>query len=348
MSAKKRDLSVDITRSLAIVLMVSANMAVILHEEPVWIFRLVSSLAAPMFIIVANMMLVLGHLHGKNFKSVLEKVIFLFVVAVLFDISNVVMPLVNVDILYFIGLSMIFSSLVVRFSIPFLSLLGVGILALAVLWQSKYGCQMGMLYYHLSMENIYQCSVHFLEEVPHRYLIDGWFPLFPWASMGLFGVILGKLRYHKGGIITSFAQRRHVCAALILLITGALLWKIFPGHQAIIHNYIELFYPAAPGFMIVAMGAVYSTLILMDYVGDVSIWSFIHPLGEASLFMYFFHITVISHVLLPLGQIDFGVRFMMYYLILLGLMIAIGYWLRSVRKNATYKKMPHVIKWIFG
>lgn len=344
-----RDSTIDIVRSLAIVFMVSANMAVIAQGDVPWSFRMLSSIPAPLFIMLANIMLVLGYVSkGKHFSSALVKAFFLFIVATTLDILDGFLPLVNVDILYFLGLSLIFTSLLIRLSIPLLAVISIVILGITPYLEWEYGYRTTMFYY-LSTENIHQVLSHFLQEVPQRYLIDGWFPLFPWLSIGLFGAILGKLRYNSQRTTpVSFANKKHITAALSIMMLGIVVWYLLPGKQSMVHNYIELFYPATPGFMICAMGIAYALICFIDYVGDTSIWKFIHPLGEASLFMYIFHMLIITNLLTPLGTITFGLRYFMYYLILLFTMITTGYLLRWIRQHAFYKKMPHAVKWILG
>lgn len=346
MQNKKRDLSVDLCRALAIVLMVSANMAVIAEGEAAWIFRLTSSLAAPMFILLSSMMVALSYLKGKSIRSSLERSLFLITVAVLCDLANSVLPGVNVDILYFLSLSLFFVTLIARFSIPTLALLGVAVLVMSAYLQGKYSYRTEM-FYALTPENIQQVSQNFFEEVPLRYMVDGWFPLFPWISVGILGLILGKLRYPSLEKKSSFAKPNHILAAFALLLVGGLLWWLFPGEQSVVHNYIELFYPATPGFIFFAMSLCYLTICLFDLHAS-RFWMIIEPIGAASLFMYVFHLAVITHVLMPLGKINFGVRYVLYFLLLITLMIGIGHLLQVLRRRSWYKKMPQVVRWSFG
>ena len=346
MQNPKRDLSVDLCRALAIVLMVSANMAVIATGEAAWIFRLTSSLAAPMFILLSSMMVALNYLKGKTLRFSLERSLFLITVAVLCDVANSVLPGVNVDILYFLSLSLFFVTLMARFSIPTLAVFGILVLIMSAFLQDKYGYRTEM-FYALTSENIQQVSQNFLREIPQRYLLDGWFPLFPWISVGILGLILGKLRYVTLEKRVSFAKPNHILAASSLLLIGGLLWWLFPGEQSVVHNYIELFYPATPGFIFFAMSLCYLMICLFDFHAS-RFWMIIEPIGGASLFMYVFHMLVISHVLMPLGKIDFGLRYVMYYFLLITLMIGIGHVLQRLRKRSWYKKMPQVVRWSFG
>jgi len=126
------------------------------------------------------------------------------------------------------------------------------------------------------------------------------------------------------------------------------MYTFFPGEQYIRHHYVELFYPPVPGFMVLLMGILLGLLVVLDFIGPTKIWNFIVPLGEASLFMYAFHLVIIQYVFLPLGKISYNTRYLMYYLALMGTMLGIGLILRKIRKIPAYKKLPHPVRWIFG
>ena len=343
---KKRDTTIDILRSIAIALMVSANMAIIIQGDVPWLFRLSSSLAAPIFIVLAMMMVIFGFGKGHGVVAAIEKCIFLVIAAILLDISNELIPFKNIDVLYLIGLSLIFVSLVGRLSIVTLAVIMTAILCLTPYLQTKFGYQQNMLF-DLTPTNLKSLISTFTHTAPHRYLIDGWFPLFPWLAIVLFGAIIGKLRYGAGKII-SFAHTPYVCAALTLIVIGGIIWWLFPGEQWVRYNFIELFYLPMSGFMLFAMGIVLGLMALIDYIGDISIFAIIHPLGEASLFMYLFHIVIIDHIILPLGSITFNLRYFIYFLILITVMIGIGILLRKFRKTPFYRKLPHFVRWIVG
>lgn len=347
---KHRDVTVDIVRSLAIVFMVGANMAVIAQGQPPGLFRVVSSMAAPIFVSLACMMVVLGSNKNHHLPFVMMKCLFLIVVAVLLDISNEVIPLKNIDILYLIGLLLILSNLISRFSCTTLAITGLCILGITPFLQSYFGYHTTMAYELESSE----VSNHFtamlaalFRALPHRYLIDGWFPIFPWASLCFFSVIIAKIRY-SGVTLQSFAKKPFVAASLALIFFGGLLWYLFPGEHVIRYQYIELFYPPMPGFMLFMMGVVMGLIALVDFIGDVSFFALIHPLGEASLFMYLFHLSIIHYVLTPMGLIHFDLRYFCYYLVFISSMILIGLLLRLARRIPGYKKAPYVVRWIFG
>jgi hypothetical protein len=343
---KVRDAAIDVTRSIAIFLMVAANMAVIAHGESPWWFRLSSSLAAPMFISIASMMVALGFARNKGVIPAFIKCIFLFLIAGLLDFSNATFPFLNIDVLYLIGILLIIVSVIGRLPNSILIVLITAILFITPLLQNKFGYQAEMLV-ELNPKNLDLYTTTFLTEAIHRYLIDGWFPLFPWMSLGLFGAILGKLRYHTTGMV-SFAKIRYVISALMLIASGIFVWWLFPNNQLSRYDYIELFYPPAPGFMLFSMGIIICMICLVDYASQLSLWSLFYPLGEAPLFMYLFHIALIEHLILPLGSITFGIRYFIYYLALISIMMTIGVLLRNTRRKLFYQKSPQIIKWVFG
>ena len=341
-----RDATIDIVRSMAILLMVAANMAIIAAGDPAWAFRLFASFAAPIFIILANMMVVLGIRRGKDVSSSIIKCLFLFIVAGLFDLSNSLLPFINVDVLYMLGISLIITSIFAKYSNKVMIGAIVIILAITPYLQWKFGYQQQMIF-DITDENVKFYFLNYFNEALHRHFIDGWFPLFPWVSLALFGGVIGKLRYAAASH-TSFCSKQYVLISLALITIGAILWYFYPGEQAVRYDYIELFYQPVPGFMIFMMGVTLGVICCIDYIGDISLAKVIHPLGEAPLFMYLFHIAFIDHVLLPLGTITFGVRYIIYYLLLISLMLILSRVLEKIRKQSFYKKSPHVVKWVFG
>lgn len=345
----QRDVTVDVVRSIAIILMVSANMIIITSDTPPWIFRLTSSLAAPLFITLASMMVGLSYKKGSGFLLSLERFVFLFLIAGIFDISNQLVPFINVDVLYYIGISLPIMNLLGRLSNKILFVLGVAILAITPVLQSSLPYQQAMPAVTLPMESFQAYLNALIHDAPHRYFVDGWFPILPWLAISLFGLIVGKIRYMSSQGTVYFNRPIYIGASLTLLIVGGLIWWFFPGSQSIRYGYVELFYPPVPGFMMVAMGIGLTLLTVIDYCKKAApVLTKIRPLGEASLFMYLFHIAVIDHVILPFGTISFGWRYFSYYLALIVTMFIIGVGLEKLRKFAFYKKMPHVVRWILG
>jgi len=344
----KRDLTVDIVRSIAIILMVGANMAILSHDSAPWLFRLASSLAAPLFITLASMMVGLSYKKENSLLLSIERCFFLFIVAGLFDFMNQLIPFVNFDVLYFIGISLPIINLLGRLNNKIILFLSVIILSITPFLQFHMHYE-PTVFLTLPTENFHIYWLTFLKEAPHRYLIDGWFPLFPWLSISLFGVLVGKMRYATTAIRT-FAHPAFITAALLLLVVGAMLWQHFPGQQSVRYGYIELFCPPVPGFMIFAMGMALSVLIIIDYLHPrIPLLISLRPLGEASLFMYLFHIAAIDHLLLPLaGIIGFNTHYLLYYLALLATMYLLGIALEKLRTFTFYKKTPHVVRWILG
>ena len=342
---KKRDVTIDIVRSLAIVLMVSANIAILAVGTPPWWLRFTSSMAAPLFISIATMMVILNLHRPRSALSAVYKCIFLFIVAALLDISIGLLPFTNFDVLYLIGISLVIISLVGRFSSTVVVSLLMITLFVTPYFHHAIGYRTDMLY---SIPENFTAVLHTLQqEVPRRYLVDGWFPLFPWLAVGFFGALVGKYRYQNGKFV-SFAKANIVLLSMILIVVGASLFWLYSGKLAIRYGYIELFYQPTPGFVLVAMGMIVGLIALVDFIGHIGFLTILHPLGEASLFMYIFHLIIINLVLTRFGDIAFGWQYLFYFLLLITVMILIGLGLRKLRRFPSYKKLPHVVRWVIG
>ncbi len=121
--SQRRDLTIDILRGLAILIMIGANMGGSVLDEtqvPIW-FRIYSSYAAPLFILIAGMMVGLtSQRRSRGLKYFLTRGVMIMAVGALIDVlvwRN--LPFTTVDVLYLIGLSLPLAYIFSRLSSPF-------------------------------------------------------------------------------------------------------------------------------------------------------------------------------------------------------------------------------------
>ncbi|HEX3002417.1 MAG TPA: heparan-alpha-glucosaminide N-acetyltransferase domain-containing protein, partial [Methanoregula sp.] len=286
-----RDIPVDIVRGFAIASLVMANMtpALLLPPAPLW-FRVIASLAAPAFVIVAGMMVALS-LNGKNrpFSYVLIRGSLTLVVAALIDIFLLKwIPFCTMDVLYLIGLSLPCAWLYLMLPDKRRWSIILAILCATPILQGMFGY--AMLAPEIPVGTLWGAGnpaipIPPLSVIIHAWFLDGYFPVFPWLAFSLFGAELGTYRWRARPAIP-FRVGREGLAALGLLLAGGFAWVIFPGPHVIRSGYVELFYPPTIGFFIAMAGFIVLLLTLLDSRETLPWSGFLVAMGEGSLFLY--------------------------------------------------------------
>lgn len=297
-----RIVTIDILRGLAIFIMVPANMAASVYAEPhaFW-FRVVSSFAAPVFIVVAGMMIVL--VAGSKKYGVghyLVRGALLLAVAALVDVLFFeVTPFYSFDALYLIGIACPLTYFFARLPrIHQLLLIALIFLATPIL-QWIFG------YTDDPSDDILSDSDSGTREVVPKnstgslqhLFIDGTFPLFPWLGMSFAGATTAQAFFLSA---RESARRDIGLAAVVLLIAGIIAWRAYPGPMFDRAGYSELFYPPTPGFIVTACGAVLALLWAIHKAPNWTLYAPLRWLGECSLLMYVLHLAIISYLLEPL------------------------------------------------
>ena len=241
-------------------------------------------------------------------------------------------PFIDTDVLYLIGISLplayVFLSLGLRARLGIL----IALVVAAPLLRVWFGYSpLPLMIPLVSLMNGGPLPGIFA--IPAQWLIDGWFPIFPWLAVSLLGAQAGVFRWQDGQV-RSFAQRKLALLAGSVFVIGALSWSLFPGPLLTRMGYVELFYPPTTGFLLFMTGLIACCFIIADSL-PVS-WRIFDPvraLGECSLAIYILHIIIIE---LFIGPLDIRVpllSFLAGYLLLLAGMIAIAYLLRYARQK---------------
>jgi len=194
--AYNRDTTIDTLRGLAIFTMVAANMAteVFAEPHPFWL-RAYGSFAAPLFILLAGMMVVFtSQSKGHGFKYFLARGAMVITVGALIDVLIwKVYPFTAFDVLYLIGISIPIAYLFIglntlsRWGIIFLIFLATPLMQ-HIFGYSEYPTEV-----YLWGEEV--VSVTSQTGILNHWMVDGWFPLFPWLGFSLLWVNLALLRW---------------------------------------------------------------------------------------------------------------------------------------------------------
>lgn len=341
----KRDISVDVVRGLAILTMVAANIAALILAEPhpFW-FRLYGTFAAPLFIMMSGMMVV--HTTRSKSRSFSYYAVRGGMVMIMGALVDMLIwkdwPFLNIDVLYLIGLSLPIAYLCSRLPLAAHWAVAALILAVTPLLQNVLGYADAPIEITVWGE-VYRAENHV--SILNHWLVDGWFPIFPWTAFAVFGSAFGRLRSRET-LPVRMGTARGAAFVTGVLPVGAILWWQWPGDLLTRDGYSELFYPVTMGYAVTAVGVALLAFMAVDFNPGLRVYAPLQALGEASLFMYVIHLAIGEYILSPLlGTIALP-RFLVVYTILMAVLIGLAYGLRKVR--AVWKPRPFLVKFLIG
>ena len=343
-----RETWIDTLRGLAILIMIPANMAPMLEQPHPLLLRLISSLAAPIFVILSGMMVALtARKHRLGYF--IQRGLILILCGAFVDMTAWgALPFIDVDILYLIGLSLPLVCLANRLSFRQIAYLSLCIFILTPLLQFGLGYSAFVPSYDLTGEPTTDPALVTTGFLTH-YLVDGYFPLFPWSGLMLLGLLLARLHYSPDA---AQAERWRRSGAWIsgglLSIAGAILWWAWPGQMLERDDYCEMFYNPTLGFIATSVGIT----LLLYWVANRPMppWRLLplSVLGQSSLFIYMFHLIWIGQVY-ESGFNFSDVTPLVFIGLTLGLLGAVylaAFALRASRAGRT--PLPSLIKIIIG
>ena len=341
-----RDVTVDILRGFAIFTMDAANLAPIALLEPhPFLFRFYGTFAAPIFITLAGMMVVhTTRKKGYGFGYFLIRGLGLIVVGALIEIiGTLTYPFMIVDVLYLIGLS-----LPIVYAFQFCSkatrwFFMICLFLMTPLLQKMLGYTSYPTSYYLWGAPI--VNVPDPTSVLNHWIIDGFFPIFPWLGFALFGSNLGDLRWGKKTGI-SFGHGQATLWGVCILVVGSILWMLYPGSLLVRAGYSELFYPPTLGYITTTLGLILLLFSLVDRDPATFLFAPFRLLGESSLALYVLHLILIHWVFaLLMVPEPFG-WFVFAYIVLMSLLFAAAYCLRYLKTQ--WKDRPVICRFLLS
>lgn len=295
-----RDLTIDILRGIAIFTMLCANVVGYVTPStahPVWI-RFFGSFAAPLFILLAGYVASMGQqLKGYKFPYFLKRGLMVILTAILIDVLIwKIYPFTTFDVLYVIGLSLI---LIYFFNKTGLYIKGVIIIllfGLPPLLQYFFGYSDYPTEYYLTGE--------LTSEIPNQtnilqhFLIDGWFPVFPWLGFAFLGGFLYQLKERYD----NFRSFYLLIYGLVCIITGILELYYYPfsGLLAERGAYSEIFYPPTIAYILLAIGISLFLFFLISRMQRFILFKPLIIMGETSMFIYVLHTAFIQFIVAPI------------------------------------------------
>lgn len=339
---KQRDNTIDILRGLAIFTMVAANMSAENYADPhpYW-FRIFGSFAAPTFVFLAGLMISYTSFHKAHpFGYYLKRGIAIICIAACIDMLLWdAVPCSTFDVLYIIGLSLpigkLFYSLnkVAQFSI-------IAILfALTPILQSRFGYIATPVEPELKLFTTegFQGAI-----VWKQFLVDGWFPLFPWLGVSMLGMLVGKYRCETD---IKKANATYSILGLLVFVSGLISWIIINPTLMEREGYSELFYPPTLMFFMAFLGGIILLLGTIYSVRENKILKVLCVLGRSSLLIYILHTTFDVFIFHKYFGKHSLIPFAGLYLIHITTLWIIAY---LVQKTTKRKKLPFLLTLVLG
>ena len=175
-----------------------------------------------------------------------------------------------------------------------------------------------------------------------QFLIDGWFPLFPWLGVSMLGMLVGKYRCETE---IKKANGTYAIVGAIVFIAGIVSWIIINPKLMEREGYSELFYAPTLMFFMAFLGGIILLLGTIYSVRENKILKVLCVFGRSSLLMYILHTTFDVFVFQKFFGKQTLLPFAGLYFCHLIVLWTIAY---SVQKITKGKKLPFILTLILG
>jgi uncharacterized membrane protein len=278
-----RDPSIDVLRGLAILTMVEANMAPYsLHAPHPMLLRAIGTFAAPTFVFLAGLMVSISRRPARMSHALRRSALILFV-GVAIDVACWrIAPFVGFDVLYLIGFALPAAVLCLALDARAHAVVAISIIGVTPFLHDRFGY--GPL---LTDPGPRPLWLH--------WLVDGWFPVFPWLGVALLGTWYGRAPAMN-------TPRARLVGGGALVLSGVVALAIRPPAFITRGGYSELFYPPTIGLLSATIGFSLVLLSLVPRLSTLVPLGWIATYGRASLVIYVAHTIFIAFVFERLGR----------------------------------------------
>ena len=343
--ASNRDLTIDTLRGLAVFTMVAANMTpdVLIEPHPFWL-RLYGSFAAPLFILLSGMMVAFTtQTREHRLRYFMFRGAIIITIGMAVDLIYLIYPFTSVDVLYLIGLSLPLVYLFLRLNTSSRWIMVCSIFLITPIIQKALGYTDFPT--EISFWGEQTITAENQTNIFNHWVVDGWFPIFPWLGFSFLGANLAHLRCTYKPLAT-FGKKSILLIGMGILAFGSILWYLFPDSLLTRGGNSELFYPPTIGYIITAIGIMVILFSIVDWKPSLAIYKPLRTLGESSLFIYWLHLQLIGYAIAPVWSKKGLQTFSLIYIGLLGFLILVAYGLRVLK--AKWKDRPLIFRILLG
>jgi uncharacterized membrane protein len=302
-TAKKRIQIIDFFRGLAVILMIIANFSAYFNNSPNNIFfRVIYSFAAPIFLFISGYIYFITSLSALKSFYKFKYGMYIILVAVFIDLFIwQIFPFCTFDVLYIIGFGFIFNMFFCNLNYIKRIILALLILLIPIFFKNliMYRFQLNEL--ELSYLKDFSWTNYLNLNPLKRFLFDGWFPVFPWLGIILFGYIFAENKIK----IIQYTKLLHILGTFGI-ITGILLVSCNTTYNDR-NGYLEVFYPSNFYFLILSVSACTLVGLTLSSMESKSFenHNFITKLGRNSLYIYILHCLVIALIIPKIEEINY-------------------------------------------
>ena len=342
---QERNIWIDFIRSIAIIIMIIANSAAVIgNKEYSYFFRIICSLAAPLFVLLSGISFSVSSKYPSTSDTKTKSAFYLLITATFIDLFIWQIPPFNTfDVLYIIAFGIFLNIFLKHKTLLYVLSFIIFSIGLAVYLQVVLPYRFDMQ--EISLNNFLQVNkTDYIISSIRNMFVDGWFPIFPWICLPLIGTLIVKYQH--------FFQSYKLYTYVFSLITFFVSIYGLSTSSTIVplrNGYVELFYPASfLIFMLVCSGALLFFTSTFSYKISNPLISFFSMIGKYSLFIYILHIAIIHFVLdvyfNSLDASSFAIV-MVIFTVSLYVMIAI---LEFTKAKQFIQKLPFSISKIIG
>ena len=311
----KRDATIDVMRGLAVIMMVCGNLPTVLsvNPYPFWLV-LYNAWAAPLFITISGMMVVLtAQTKGHGVKYFLLRGTMLVIVGLLIEVFMLGgSPFMFFQILYLIGVSLPIARIFSR-------LKGLPRWIIVITF--------------FLLHPFLQETLKHADHIVHRFIVDGWFPIFPWLGFSLLGVNLAYLRWKQSSRIAMEKKFTFLIGVSVLTLGGFIWMLTFNCYT----------WPSI-GYIISAIGIILILFPIIDYKPSLILYRPMQVLGESPLFMYILHLSMLYYIVAPIWLEVSLEMFLLIYIAVVFFMVLVAYALRALKSR--WKNRPFIIRFL--
>jgi fucose 4-O-acetylase-like acetyltransferase len=289
-----RNIWIDFIRSIAIIIMIIANSAAVIgNKDYSYFFRIICSLAAPLFVLLSGISFSVSSNYPSTSHTKIRSAFYLLITASCIDLFIWQIPPFNTfDVLYTIAFGIFINNFLkhktLRYFLGFIIISICLALYLQILFPYRFEMQ------EISLQNIADIKIRDYIISSVRYMfVDGWFPIFPWICLPIIGTLIVKYQ----NFFQSYKLYTYIFS-LIAFFVSIYVLSTSSSNVPFRNGYVELFYPAS--YLIFILVCSCSLLFFTSTFHNKTSNRFINYfsiIGKYSLFIYIIHIAIIHFVL---------------------------------------------------
>lgn len=336
----------DYLRAFAILIMIFANASpyCFFGVRIIPAIRIFFSVAAPIFIFLLGYTFALNNERRPNLSRQRMRSIQILSIAVFIDVIVWrITPFCTFDVLYLIG----FSSFTLIYIKRIKSLSILSIITLIIFVIHIYLIRtVNYRFDNNDSITIYFDSIQlFLKNSTTRFILDGWFPFFPWFAIALIGYITYSTKPNINN------QRIFGALCLVATIVFISLFN-FKNIQLPRNGYLEIFYPVSIAliFFLLAISSALALLISSNFKLSNYPLHYLQIFGQYSLFIYLLHTVIIAWILKPICTfLNPGlIESTLLLITMIGVIVCIVFQLHTNIEKIKNKKIYPILGFILG